>query len=383
MSAVLAFVTGRASAEPWSIEPQLGATAGYDSNPSLREFDPSSEEHVAALFTLPLRYDGDGVAFLLSTSGRISNSPGFSSLASNYFHLDSSWQLTDELGSTTVQGELSRDSSLYHVGGLVNGVGVRRDIGLAAGNWTRFLTERTQLLLDASWSRVNYDQPPDETSLVDYKYWSAGPTLAFATSELDTFKILSSFGQYQSQNGITESKSVNAQLGFVRQLNELWNLSLTGGYSHSTNSEKYYYGPYYLGSISSDQNGGVYSVSLVRKGEEFTFSGGVSQSLQPTGFAYLTLQDSVNLSAAYIKSERWDFSLALSWQKIHIPYLTGEQSNVRYLNGQLTANWHWTEHWLVAMHVTRIAEQITPPPSSAASSGLSVDIVRQFLRHDL
>jgi hypothetical protein len=382
MSAVLAFVTGRASAEPWSIEPRLGATAGYDSNPALTEPNPVSEEHVAALFTLPLRYDADGVEFLLSTSGRISNSPGFSSLASNYFHLDSSLLLTDELDSTTVQGELSRDSSLYHVGGLVNGVGVRRDIGSAAGDWTRYLTELTQLQLDASWSRVNYDQPPGETSLVDYKYWNAGPTFAFTTSELNTFKILSSFGQYQSQNGLTESKSVNAQLGFVRQLNALWSLSLTGGYSHSTNSEKYYFGPYYLGTISTAQNGGVYQLNLVRKGEQFTFSGSVSQSLQPTGFAYLTLQESVNLTATYIKSERWDFSLGLAGQKLHIPYPNGEQ-NVKYLFAELTANWHWTEQWIISLHAIHVNQEFGAPPENAASSGVGVDIVRQFLRHDL
>ena len=383
MSAILSIVSGSAFAEPWSIEPRLGASAEYDTNPGLREFDPISETHAAALFSVPLRYDTNGIGFLFIPSGRISNSPGFASLASNYFHLDTSLQLADELDSTTIQGALARDSSLYHAGGFVNGVGVRRDVGSAAADWTRLISERCQLQLDASWSRVDYAQPPEETSLVDYKYLSAGPTLAFTLSERDTLKFLSTFGQYQSQNGITESKSGNLQLGFVRQLNELWSLSATGGYSHSTNSQKYFLGPFYLGTLSSNESGGVYALTLTRQSEQLSLSAAISQSLQPTGFAYLSLQDSLNLNATYTRSERWDFSLGAAWQKIRNPFLGGGENNVRYLNAQITANWHWTEQWVVSMHALRVAEQVSPPLSSAASSGVSLDVVRQFLRHGI
>jgi hypothetical protein len=383
MSGLLSIVTGSASAEPWSIQPLVGASAGYDTNPALHQFDPASEQHLAALFNIPLRYDGDGIGFLLTPSGRISNSPGFASLASNYFHLDTSLQLTDELDSTTIQGELARDSSLVQAGGFVNGVGVRRDSGLAVVDWTRFITQRSQVQLDASWSRVDYNQPANETPLVDYQYLSAGPTFAYASSELNTLKLLSAYGQYQSQNGITESKSVNLQLGFVRQLNELWSLSATGGYSHSTNTEKEYFGPFFLGRVSSDQNGSVYALTLTRKSEQFSLSGSLSHSLQPTGFAYLSLQDSISLNATYASSERWDYALSGAWQKIHDPFLGGGESNVRYLNTKITANWHWTERWIVSLHAIRVAEQISPPLSSAASSGVSVDVSRQFLRHDL
>ncbi|HEY0802987.1 MAG TPA: hypothetical protein VGD54_19280, partial [Steroidobacteraceae bacterium] len=389
MSGIFLIASGRASAEPWSIEPRLGASAEYGTNPGLRIINPVSEEHVAALFSLPLRYDADGIQLFLSPSGRISNSRGYSSLASNYLHVNGNAQFTNDVGSTSVQGELARDSSLYYAGALASGIGVRRDTALTSADWTRSLTERSLLQLDASWTHVSYAQSANAFGLTDYRYLSAGPTFGYALTERDTLKVLSSFGLYQSLNGISESKSENLQLGFVRQLNELWSLSTIAGYSRSTNTQKYFFGPFFLGNFSSNQNGAVYAATLTRQNEQFSFSGGVSRSLQPTGFAYLSRQDSFTLNAAYALTERWDFGLSAAWQKVQNPVLgapagSGTRTNdARFLNVQLTANWHWTPQWIISMHVMRITQQFSPPPVSVASSGVSLDIVRQFLRFDL
>jgi hypothetical protein len=387
---MLSIVAGSASAEPWSIEPRLGASANYDTNPALIEFNSRSEEHVAALVSLPLSYDADGIALSLSPSARISNSRGYSSLASSYEHLDANAQLSNDLGSTTLQAGLARDSSLYHVGGLANGIGVRRDTAFTNADWTRSLTERSLLQLDLGWSHVSYDQPPNATALTDYRYLSGGPTYAFALSERDTLKVLSSLGRYQSLNGITRSNSENLQLGFVRQLQELWSLSTTFGYSRATNTEKYFFGPFFLGVLSSSQDGVIYAATLTRQNEQLTFNGSISRSVQPTGFAFLSREDSLNLSATYLRSERWDFTLSAAWTRARNPLPLSSQAvlgavatDVHYFNVQLTADWHWTEQWIISMHATRITQQFGPPPVSAASSGVSVDIVRQFLRIDL
>jgi hypothetical protein len=390
MCGILVTASGKASAEPWSIEPKLGASADYATNPSLRPLDPSAEEHVAALFSLPLHYDADGIAFLLSPTGRLSNSRGYSSLASNYLHVDANAQFTNDRGSTSVQGGLARDSSLYHAGELDNGIGVRRDTASTSADWTRSLTERSVLQLDLNWVHVSYDQPPNATALTDYRYASAGPTFAFASSERNTLKVLSNVARYQSLDGITKSNSENLQLGFVRQLTELWSLSTTAGYSHSTNTQKFFFGPFFLGDVSSSQNGAVYSATLARQGEQFNLSGSVARSLQPSGFAYLSRQDSVNLNANYVLSEHWVFTLSAVWDKAQIPLAAGAQmtlganaSDVRYVNLQFTADWHWTPQWIISMHATRVTQQYGLPPVNAASSGVSVDVVRQFLRFDL
>jgi len=79
MGSLLAVFARNSWAETWSFAPRLGGSADFDSNPDLRNTDPHSEEHVAALFNLPLRYDADGLNASLIPSGRISNSRGYAS----------------------------------------------------------------------------------------------------------------------------------------------------------------------------------------------------------------------------------------------------------------------------------------------------------------
>ncbi len=376
-----------AGAGPWNIEPRLGVSADYSTNPVLREFNPKAEEHIAGLIDLPLRYDADALDVLFRPSARISNSRGYSSLASNYAHLDADAQISNELGSTTIQAGLARDSSLYYTGSLVSGIGVRRDSASTGVSWNRSVTERAQALLDASWTQVRYDEPVSLNYFVNYRYLSAGPSFAYAENERNTVKILANAGLYQSLNGITGSKSANLQLGFSRQLSEIWTLSTSVGYSRSTNSEKIYFGPFLLHTVTSNQQGTVYLATITRQADRFTLIGGVSRTLQPTGFAYLSRQDTYNLNATYARSERWDFALAATWAQAVNPdlggsgaVLSGRESAVRYFNTQLTANWHWTPQWAVSVHATRITDKYGPPAASGALTGLSLELSRQFLR---
>ncbi|MGO9993440.1 MAG: hypothetical protein ACLPTF_13120 [Steroidobacteraceae bacterium] len=392
MSITSAIFAGRAPAEPWAVTPRMGISTDYSSNPDLLSIKGTAEEHVAGLLDLPVTYDADGIEILVRPNGRLSNSKGYSSLASNFAHLDADAQFINDHGSTTLQAELARDSSLYFAGGLSNGIGVRRDSASTSADWTRAITERSQIQLDASWSQLHYAQPANAIGLVDYRYISAGPTLSFALSELNTLQLLGSVGKYQSLNPLTDTRSFDArtesttdslQLGFNRQLSELWKLTTSAGYSRSVDHENYYFGPIFLQTFNSKQDSGVYAASLVRQGETLNFTGSVSRALQPTGFAFLSRQDSINLGAAYTRSERWDYAVNGTWQKALNPGLNGASSSVRYLNAQLTANWHWTSQWLISMHVLRVSQERGPPTITVASNGVSVDIVRQFLRSDL
>ena len=228
MSMGVAAWAGRASAEPWSIQPSVGAAADYESNPGLRTYDERAEEHIAAILDVPLRYDADEVEFMLRPNGRLSNKAGYDSLASNYVHLDASAQYSSDRSSATWQGELARDSSLLFIGPGLNGLGVRRDSALTSLDWTHLLTEREQIQFDASWSEVKYALPPTATYLVDYRYLSGGPTWSVNATERSIVKLNASVGQYTSLNGITSSRSYNPQLEFVRQLTEIWSLTATG-----------------------------------------------------------------------------------------------------------------------------------------------------------
>jgi hypothetical protein len=389
---LIALVSRSAGAGPWNIEPSIGVSSEYSTNPLLRASDATAETHVAGLVDFPLRYDGDADEFTLHPYGRISNSQGYDSLASNYVHLDSAAQFNDELGTTTVTASLARDSSLRYLGPLVNGAGVRRDTESAGADWTHAITERAQIDLNASWSDVKFAQPEIFDDIqVDYRYISAGPTLSYSWDERDVIKLVANAGLYQSLNGLTESKSQNFQPGLVRQLNGSWSLSVSAGYSKSANYNKEYFGPFYLGTMSRDQSGSVFSATLARVGEQVNLSASISRALQPTGFAFLSRQDSANFHVAYVRSERWDYAIDGGWQRAVNPAINGIGVAVlsgavtaAYVSGQVAANWHWTPQWIVSMRANRVIDRYSVTNSvTAASTALTLSITRQFLQTEL
>jgi len=392
--ALMGFVaasSARADGEgPWSLEPLLGVSAEYTTNPLLLSAGSHAETRAAALIDVPLRYDSSEWEFLVRPNARITDKTGYSALGSDFEHLDGAASYHDELDSASLQTELARDSSLYYLGGLLNRVGVPRDTISASGDWTRSLNARAQLSLDGSWQRERYDQPENLDLLVNYRYVSAGPTFAYELSERDTIKVLGNYGLYDSLSGATKSTSESAQLGFVRFLSEMWKLSTSAGYSRSVNTEKTaidFFGFIFPITERSTQAGTVYTASVTRQGERLTLSGSVSRALQPTGFAFLSRQDSYNLGATYVASERWDFAFGTSWIKAVSPQvssgaaeLSAEDVNNRYLNVRLAATWHWTPQWSLAVTANQVSQQYSPPKVTAASTGINIDVVRRFLR---
>ena len=338
-----------ASAGPWSIDPQLGVSTDYSTNPDLRTSDPVAEHHIAGIFTVPLHYDVDALDVTLTPSGRVSDSAGYTSLASNFARVNGTVNYATELDTVSVQGGVSRDTSLYETGQVAygNGVGVRRDSTTAAADWLHYATERLQFEFNTGWSRVLYDQPADTTNLVDYRYYSANPTLIYAISERDSVKLLYGLGRYDSVNGETVSNSSNLQLGIVRQLSEIWTLTANVGYSRAKTQEKYFFYQFYLGTLESDQNGTVYAANLTRKGEQFNVTGAVSRSLQPFGSYGLSRVDSYSVSASYTLSERWVFSALAGWVQEYDPTQTTADIEVHYLNARLKVSWQATPRWIV------------------------------------
>lgn len=379
--------SGRVFANPWSTQPLIGVAAEYASNPELIASAPQSETHAALLVDLPLNYDLDSVHFAVTPRVRYSNTTGYSSITSNFYHLDSSAQFMNDLGSLTFTGSFYRDSSLLYAGGLSNGVGERRDTSTADINWLRILTERVQFQFDVNTARTLYGQNTALTGLVDYRYSSASPSLAYSINERDTFRVIGAVGRYYSLNGSTSSDSVNLQLGYDHRLNEVWKLSGTAGYSKSTNEYNYNFYEFDDGfifpvfeTLKSRQYGGVYSASLTRQGEVLGASAGVSRALTPTGLAFLTRQDSVNASVSYNYSERWTFTANAIWQNLANPVIGGGSVDRRFYDIDFSAQWHWTEQWSVTLGARILGQRYDQPAVSAVSDGLSLEISRQFYR---
>jgi hypothetical protein len=375
----LGAASGRVFAGPWSTQPLVGVAAEYASNPPLVAANSKSEANAALFLDLPVNYDLDTVHYAVIPRVRYSNTSGYSSVTSNYWHLDASAKFADERDTTTVSGALYQDSSLLYAGEVANGVGVRRDTASVDVNWQHALSERAQFQLDGNAVRTRYGQSAESGNLVDYSDAGVSPAVSYAVSELTTVRLLGGVSRYKSLNGFTASNTANLQLGLDQRISELWTLSGTAGYSKSTNQFNFGFI-----TLDSTQNGAVYSVNLTRQTETLTATVSAARALTPTGFSFLTRQDTFNGLLNYNYSERLSFGAGATWANIAQPLLTGGDSTRRFYNVDLSINWHWTEQWILSAHLNKIGQQFGAQPNQPAvnpsSNGFSLELSRQFYR---
>jgi hypothetical protein len=366
----------RAFAGPWSTQPVVGVAAEYASNPALVSASGKSEVHEALFLDLPLNCDLDTVHYALIPRVRYSDTTGYSSVTSNYLHLDASAKFANEIDAATLTGALYQDSSLLYAGEVANGVGVRRDTASVDANWQHALSERAQFQVDANGVRTRYAQSIQFGNLVNYSDVGVTPAVSYAVSELSTVRILGGVSRYKSLNGFTDSDSTNLQLGWDHHFDELWTVSTTAGYSKSTNHYHYVFG-----TIGSSQNGAVYSANLTRQTETLTATASVTRALTPTGFAFLTRQDTVNGQVNYSYSERLSFAASVTWANIAEPLLTGGYSTRRFYDGDISANWRWTEQWFVSLHVSKIGQRFDVQTGQGSASPTSNSVSFEISRH--
>jgi hypothetical protein len=311
-----------------------------------------------------------------------------------------------ERSTFTATGGLAQDSSLSY-NYLANGsAGVRRDGATADLNWDLHLTERLEFNADANAQRALYAEPKGVDTLTDYNYYSASPTLSWSSSERNKLTFSSTVGRYDSLNSLdehdlavtSESRSANLQLGFVRQLSELWTLTVTAGYSRALDAINFHEYiccvleetpqglEFVLEAVpvrgESDQNGTVYTVNLAHQSERLTFAAIVSQQLAPTGFAFLSRQENYELKVAYNLSERWSFSGDARFMRYQNQPVNGALPEVNVQYYALSANWAWTEHWIVSLTAARVSNNIPSSTAAAAygvaSNEVTLTLSRQF-----
>ena len=378
----LSCASTKSPADPLSVQPLLGVVSEYSSNPVLVADGPRAETTAALLLESPVKLDLDSFHYSLVPRVRYGTQTGYSSLTSNYYHLDSTAQYADELNALTLNGALYRDSSLYYAGELSHGVGVRHDTTSVAADLQRSLTERLQLELSGATTRTLFAQSPGLGALVDFRYTSGSPTLAYAVSELDTAKVIGSIARYYSLDGATASQSANLQLGYDRKLSQIWTLSTSAGYSKSTNYRDFDFFGFFLGTIKSHQDSATYSASLSRQGERLNLILTASRAQLPTGQAFLSRQDGITLTGNYTRNERWTFSTNAILQNDSDPLTTGGSSTRRFFLIDVSALWHWTDQWSVALHLSKVTQKFPAengqPAAGPSSNNVTLQIVRQF-----
>jgi hypothetical protein len=378
-----------AKAGVWGMDPTLGIVGDYASNPALLAVPHTAETNGALLLDAPTTYNGDAFEFFVIPSFRLSDSQGYSSVASDYEHLNVKGEFDNERGMFTAAAGVARDSSLY-LDYLTNGsTGVRRDTITADLNWDRHLTEHVDFDTDVNSQQVRYGQSIGAPTLVDYKYTSASPTFTWNTGEQHKLTIAASVSRYDSLDGMTESRSANLQVGFVRQFSEIWSLTASAGYSRSlnqlnTDEQVFVFTANGLAielipiTVESSQNGTVYLANVTRQGSRLVLNAIASRQLTPTGFAYLSRQQAYELKASYSLSPRWSLSADARYVKSQNPQLQSAVTDftVKYVG--LSASWRWTEQLTLSMSASRVTERVQPPNYNVASNELTVTLSRQF-----
>jgi hypothetical protein len=392
-----------ATAGVWSMDPVLGAVGDYSTNPALLNLPHTAQANGAALLDAPTTYNGDAFELFVLPSFRIGDSKGYSSLASDYEHLNVKAEWDNERGALSATAGVARDSSLYYDYLTNGGAGVRRDTALADLNWERQLTERMDFDTDVSTQRVRYGAGIGAPTLVDYKYTSITPTLAWNTSEKNKLTLTASVGRYNSLDGTTESTSANLQAGLVRQWSEIWSATATAGYSRAENKldselPELVLTPMGLGIVlvpfeeKSTQTGTVYLANVARQGSRLTLNLTASRQLTPTGFAYLSRQDTYDAKGTYALSARWSLSGEARYVNAHNPELTDNPqlqtlvTDFRNESVALSASWRWTELLTLTVSGSRVTERIQSPnydgvqsPNyDVAANELTITLSHQF-----
>jgi hypothetical protein len=378
-----------AKAGVWGEDPLFGVTADYATNPALLFLQQPAQTNAALLIDAPLNYNADGFKFLAIPSFRIGDSKGYSSVTSDYEHLNLKGEFDTERNVLTATAGVDRDSSLYQ-DYLTNGTaGVQRDSAVGDLNWDRLLTERMDFNTDLNWTQVRYGEAVGVQTLVNFRYSSITPTLSWNAGERSKITFIASVGRYDSLDETTESRNGNLQVGFVRQLSEIYSLSAAAGYTRALNqldtSEEFLVftpqGPQIVTipiKEESSQNGTIYSINLARHGERLSLNATASRQLVPSGFAYLSRQEAFEVQGTYTYSDRWSFSGDARYLKAQDAELEGQEVDRTLDYVTLSTSWLWTEHWTVKLSASRVSEKFQSPDIRLVSNEVALTLSRQF-----
>jgi hypothetical protein len=375
----------------WGVDPTIAITGDYSTNPALI-FDPppgTAAAHGAVLLDAPTSYNGDGLVVSIIPSFRVSDSPGYSSLASDYEHLSVKSEFDSERNVFTATATVNQDSSLYQTYLTDGSTGVKRDTLAGDVAWQRSLTELLNFGTEINWTQVKYGQALGVGTLTDFRDTTIVPTLTWNSSERNKVTLSASVSRYDSLGASTESRSANLQAGFVRQLSEIWSIEGDFGYSRALNNiafdaEEIVDTPAGLAielvpiSEESSQNGTVYAATLSRKGVLLTCSLTASRQLVPSGFAYLSQQTSVELNLNYTASERWTLGFDARYLRAQDPQLRGGVTERTPISIVGSAIYHLSEHWNASLNVSRVTERFQPPGADLSSNEIVITFSRQF-----
>lgn len=329
---MLASSTARAGI--WTMHPEFGANLDYSTNPQLETVASSGYDAVVSL-GLPAGWDDDANHVEVAPRLKLAQAGGTSPTGADAYSV---------YGTATRQGELSQwngtaswvDDSLARgvvSSGTLTRQDVRRrqtDFGLT---WTEVIMPRLQSAASLSWETLRY-QALFGSQLQDYRYYGGSEQLTWTLTP--RLQLLGTFGgnHYERLNEVLSQNTYNAQLGFAGQWTELWSYSVTYGRSRVSAAGS---GPAATGS--------VYAGSLQRKTERLTLSASATQSIQPSGFGFLTTVSEQTAVAGWQSSDRLGTSLTYRNVRSRDAFLVFSVDDRAYQALEWAGSWQWTEAW--------------------------------------
>lgn len=384
-------VSSVSRAGTWGVDPVVGVVGYHSTNPILLAGPHTDETRGAVLVDSPVTYTGNGVDFAILPSFRVGDSIGFSSLTSNYEHLNFKGDITSERDVVSGTAGVSSDSSLYYNYTQSGLAGVSREAASADLSWSRRLTERMSLNADLSDSRVGYGHALGAATLVDYSYAALSSSVTWDATETSKLTFKSGATLYKSLDDTTKSTDIDLQMGWQRRLSDIWSVTALAGLSRTADTltavrENLIFtanGPTVVAvpvRIESSQNSTIYSTSATRQGERLMLNVGASRQLIPSGFSFLSRQESYDVGGSYACSVRWKLSADLRLLRSQDPSRQGVYSlrTVRYAT--FSSAWQWTAHWTITVAASRVTESLAALVARPSSTEVSLQLSRQFDR---
>jgi hypothetical protein len=304
VAACSAALPTQASAAPWTGQPSISLSAGYQSNPSYSDVEPHYGRSESVSLSLPLASEAGRHQFHATTSAQAYNSRGVSGGNKLGYGINAGWSRSAQRGALSFDVGQNRSNL---IGSERTDLGVRLDNGYqnltnagVSANWAA--SEKADLAGYLRFNREDFEVSTG-SSLVDNSSWGTGVSYSHALNLRTRISFTVHAGRSDAGN-TGRSSSSGFQVGLGYQPREELAIQAAVGISSARNS-----------GSGSRHSGATYSLSASRVHSHGSISLAASHDLQTSAFGASVLQDTVSISYSLALSERVGLASGLSWSR--------------------------------------------------------------------
>lgn len=210
---------------------------------------------------------------------------------------------------------------------------IRRNKLDLAPSWTYALTERSGLDLAYEFIGVAYGDNKERADLENYLYNSAVGRLFYRWTERTTVSGIPQVFGYTSSDSENHFTGGSLSIGLEHRFSETLSAALAfGGYNTDFD----------IDDQTSSASGGLFSASLIKRGERTRVRGLVSRTLRPSGSGQMREADQVLLGVKRSITPQVDFSFRARYLKTR-NIGVGNSNERQYVLVEPGITWHLNE----------------------------------------